>query len=429
MTVHALKSPKVASLRSKVSPEEWQARVDLAAAYRLVDLYGMSDLIANHISVRVPGEHDAFLINAYGLLYEEITASSLLKIDHEGNILAKPDFGSLDYGVNRAGFVIHSAIHMGKPDVACVMHTHTWAGMAVSTMECGLLPNTQTSMRFAKISYHDYDGVVIDTDARAALVKSLGDNNAMILRNHGLLTTGATIPEAFNAMHRLELSCKTQIAAMSCNTKLVDVPTQVVEATYHELPAACPPPVRRARLAGAPAEARPDRSGLPRLIGYAAQLRTGVRRRRLRLLDRAGISFRRLAADGRHGGAGRRQCRDRALAQHLESRLLQRPGEARSGAAVRAAVDPGRHRRCRRASPSPSSSTSSAGCRSTGAAGSPASPSSAGCIRAASTSSACWPRKSTIPTAASPRTSASRPSSPSNSPRASCNASCSSSPS
>ena len=121
MTVHALKSPKVASLRSKVSAEEWQARVDLAAAYRLVDLYGMSDLIANHISVRVPGEHDAFLINAYGLLYEEITASSLLKIDHEGNILAKPDFGSLDYGVNRAGFVIHSAIHMGKPDVACVM--------------------------------------------------------------------------------------------------------------------------------------------------------------------------------------------------------------------------------------------------------------------------------------------------------------------
>ena len=232
MTVHALKPSKVANLRSKVSPQEWQARVDLAAAYRLVDLYGMSDLIANHISVRVPGEHDAFLINAYGLLYEEITASSLLKIDHEGKILAKPDFGDLDYGVNRAGFVIHSAIHMGKPDVACVMHTHTWAGMAVSTMECGLLPNTQTSMRFAKISYHDYDGVVIDTAAREALVKSLGDNNAMILRNHGLLTTGATIPEAFNAMHRLELSCKTQIAAMSCNTKLKEVPADVVESTY-----------------------------------------------------------------------------------------------------------------------------------------------------------------------------------------------------
>lgn len=232
MTVHALKNSKVASLRSTVSPEEWQARVDLAACYRLMDLYGMSDLIANHVSVRVPGEHDSFLINAYGLLYEEITASSLLKIDHEGNILTKPDFGGLEYGVNRAGFVIHSAIHMAKPDVGCVIHTHTWPGMAVSTMECGLLANTQTSMRFAHISYHDFDGVVLDVAAREALVASLGDNNAMILRNHGLLTTGATIPEAFNAIHRLELSCKTQIAAMSCNTKLIEVPAAVVEQTY-----------------------------------------------------------------------------------------------------------------------------------------------------------------------------------------------------
>jgi ribulose-5-phosphate 4-epimerase/fuculose-1-phosphate aldolase len=232
VSVHALKTSKVADLRTNVSPEEWQARVDLAAAYRLIDLYGMSDLIANHISMRVPGEPDAFLINAYGLLYEEITASSLLKIDHEGNILAKPDFGGLEYGVNRAGFVIHSAIHMAKPEVACVMHTHTWAGMAVSTMECGLLPNTQTAMRFARIGYHDYDGVVIDTASREALVRDLGDNNAMILRNHGLLTTGATIAEAFNAMHRLELSCKTQIAAMSCNTKLIEVAADVVDATY-----------------------------------------------------------------------------------------------------------------------------------------------------------------------------------------------------
>jgi len=233
MSVHALETSTVASLRSKVSAEEWQARVDLAACYRLMDLYGMSDLIANHVSVRVPGEHDAFLINAYGMLYEEITASSLIKIDHEGKILAKPDFGpGLDYGVNRAGFVIHSAIHAAKPDIGCVIHTHTWPGMAVSTMECGLLPNTQTSMRFAKISYHDFNGVVLDTAERESLVASLGDNNAMILRNHGLLTTGATIPEAFNAMHRLELSCKTQIAAMSCNTKLIDVPAAVVEETY-----------------------------------------------------------------------------------------------------------------------------------------------------------------------------------------------------
>jgi ribulose-5-phosphate 4-epimerase/fuculose-1-phosphate aldolase len=233
MAVHALKPTPVANLRSTVSPEEWQARVDLAACYRLIAHYGMSDLIANHISMRVPGEPHAFLINAYGLLYEEITASSLVKIDHDGNVLMKPEFADgLDYGVNRAGFVIHSAIHMAKPDVNCIIHTHTWAGMAVSTLECGLLPNTQTSMRFAKISYHDFDGVVIDTDARAALARDLGDNNALILRNHGLLTPGATIPEAFNAMHRLELSCKTQIAAMSCNTKLIEVPSDVVHETY-----------------------------------------------------------------------------------------------------------------------------------------------------------------------------------------------------
>ncbi len=233
MSVHALKTSKVANLRSKVTPEEWQARVDLAACYRLMDLYGMSDMAANHVSMRVPGEPDAFLINAYGMLYDEVTASSLIKIDHDGNVLAKPEFGDgLDYGVNRAGFVIHSAIHMARPEVACVIHTHTWAGMAVSTMECGLLANTQTAMRFAHISYHDYSGVVLDLDERESLVKNLGNNNAMILRNHGLLTTGATIPEAFNAMHRLELSCKTQIAAMSCNTRLIQVPSDVVEATY-----------------------------------------------------------------------------------------------------------------------------------------------------------------------------------------------------
>jgi len=233
MAVHTLKTGKVANLRSEVSPEEWQARVDLAACYRLMDLYGMSDLIANHVSVRVPGEHDAFLINAYGLLYEEITASSLIKIDHEAKILPKPEFvEGIEYGVNRAGFVIHSAIHMAKPEVACAIHTHTWTGMAVSTMECGLLPNTQTAMRFARISHHDYDGVETDTKMRTSLVEDLGDNNAMILRNHGLLTASQTIPEAFNAMHRLELSCKTQIAAMSCHTKLIEVPADVVEATY-----------------------------------------------------------------------------------------------------------------------------------------------------------------------------------------------------
>ena len=223
---------RVPSLRHKVSPEEWQARVDCAAFYRLVDAYAMSDLIANHVSVRVPGE-DAFLINAYGMLYEEITASSLLKIDYDGNILLAPDFpGDVKYGVNRAGFVIHSAIHKAKHDLACVAHTHTMAGMAVSTLECGLLPNTQTSMRFAHISYHDFGGVVTDLAMQAKLVEDLGDNNAMILRNHGLLTVGKTIPECWNALHRLELSCRTQLAAMACGTKLIEVPAAVVEHTY-----------------------------------------------------------------------------------------------------------------------------------------------------------------------------------------------------
>ena len=163
---------EIPSLQGKVAPEEWQARVDLAACYRLVALYEMSDMVANHISMRVPGEENAFLINAYGMLYEEITASSLIKIDHDGNILAKPDFGpGLDYGINRAGFVIHSAVHEAKPDVACVIHTHTWAGMAIASLECGLLPLTQTAMRFAKIGYHDYHGVVLDLTEQEELVQ------------------------------------------------------------------------------------------------------------------------------------------------------------------------------------------------------------------------------------------------------------------
>jgi ribulose-5-phosphate 4-epimerase/fuculose-1-phosphate aldolase len=192
----------------------------------------MSDMIANHISARVPDEEDAFLINPYGMLYEEITASSLIKVDHEGNILDKPDFGALDYGINRAGFVIHSAVHKAKPELSCVIHTHTWPGMAVSSLEVGLLPMTQTAMRFAKISYHDYLGVVLDLTEQESLVRDLGDNNAMILRNHGLLTVGRTIAEAFNAMHRLELSCQAQLAAHSTGLKINAVPADVVEKTY-----------------------------------------------------------------------------------------------------------------------------------------------------------------------------------------------------
>ena len=152
---------QIPSCQHQVSQAEWQARVDLAACYRLVDLYGLSDMMANHISMRVPDDgsgRESFLINAYGMMYEEITASSLIKVDIEGNVLAKPDFGALDYGINRAGYVIHSAIHAARPEADCVIHTHSWASMAVSALECGLLPITQTGMRFLKIGYPRLSG-------------------------------------------------------------------------------------------------------------------------------------------------------------------------------------------------------------------------------------------------------------------------------
>ena len=223
----------IESMKDRCTAAEWQARVDLAACYRLVAIYGMSDMMANHISARVPDEDGAFLINAYGMMYEEITASSLIKIDHDGNILSKPDFGELDYGVNVAGYVIHSAVHEARPEVACVIHTHSWASMAVSALECGLLPITQTGMRFLKIGYHDYQGVVLDLAEKASLIQDLGAGEALILRNHGALTVGRTIGEAFNWMHRIELSCHSQLAAMACNTPLMKVPQPVLESTWN----------------------------------------------------------------------------------------------------------------------------------------------------------------------------------------------------
>ncbi|MBY4898550.1 class II aldolase/adducin family protein [Cupriavidus sp. AU9028] len=223
----------IPSMRDRCSEAEWKARVDLAACYRLVELYGMADMMANHISVRVPDEENAFLINPYGMMYEEITASCLIKVDHDGNILARPDFGELNYGINKAGYVIHSAVHHARPEVACVIHTHSWASMAVSALECGLLPITQTAMRFLKIGYHDYQGVVLDTAEQASLIEDLGKGEALILRNHGALTVGNTVGEAFNWMHRLELACRAQIGAMSCNTPLQNVGADVLEATWN----------------------------------------------------------------------------------------------------------------------------------------------------------------------------------------------------
>ena len=200
------------SIRDGVSAQEWQTRIDLAACYRLVDHYGMSDLIYNHITARIPGtEH--LLINLYGLLYKEITASSLVKIDLEGNIVWKPN---ADYGINVSGYVIHGAIHKARTDVACVLHTHTRAGMAVAAMQCGLLPLSQTAMRFVgHIGLHDYEGPAIDLGGRERIVGDLGPHDALIMRNHGLLTCGATIQQAFNTMYQLELSCRTQVDAMA----------------------------------------------------------------------------------------------------------------------------------------------------------------------------------------------------------------------
>lgn len=218
-------------LRDEVSAEEWQARLELAACYRLVDLYGMTDLIYNHITLRIPGTEDHLLINLYGLLYKEITASSLVKIDLEGNVLWKPD---TEYGINRSGFVIHGAIHKAREDVKCVLHTHTRAGMAVSSMRCGLLPLTQTGIRFVgHLGYHDYEGPAIDLEERERLVRDLGAHNAMILRNHGLLTCGPSAGEAFNLMYNLELACRAQVDAMAAGKELALPSDEVLKRTAH----------------------------------------------------------------------------------------------------------------------------------------------------------------------------------------------------
>jgi ribulose-5-phosphate 4-epimerase/fuculose-1-phosphate aldolase len=226
MAVQALKNTK--SVREQVSAEEWQKRVDLAACYRLMDLYGMTEMTANHITTRVPGEDGAFLINPYGMLYDQMYASCFIKIDIDGNVLFNPT----EFGINRAGYVIHSCIHRARHSTDCVIHSHTIAGMAVSAMKCGLLPLAQTSMRFAKIAYHEYMGVVLDLSEQESLLRDLGDEEGMILRNHGLLVACGSIPEAFNSIYRLERACQVQVAALSCNTELQIPDEKVVMDSY-----------------------------------------------------------------------------------------------------------------------------------------------------------------------------------------------------
>ena len=215
-------------LRDHVSVEEWQARIELAAAYRLVDHYGMTDLIYNHMTLRIPGT-DLLLINLYGLLYKEITASSLVKIDIAGNIISKPETA---YGINNSGYVIHGAIHQARTDVAAVIHTHTRAGLAVSAMKCGLLPLNQTAIRFVDhIGYHDYEGPAIDLGERERLVRDLGPHDAMILRSHGLLTCGPTLQQAFNTLYQLEMACRAQVDAMAARTEFILPSAVVLEKT------------------------------------------------------------------------------------------------------------------------------------------------------------------------------------------------------
>ncbi len=221
----------IPSMKDKVSPEEWQSRVDLAACYRLIDFYGMSDLTGTHISARVPGEENAFLINPYGLFFEEITASSLIKVDIDGEVLSESD-----YPVNAAGYTIHSAVHAARHDVECVLHTHTRAGMAVSALECGMLPMSQHSARFIdNIGYHDYEGVATNLDERERLVRDLGETAmALILHNHGLLTCGYNIPHAFWMMHKLERACQAQIDGMAAGTKTIEIALTVQESTKNQ---------------------------------------------------------------------------------------------------------------------------------------------------------------------------------------------------
>lgn len=232
----------VENFREQISDAEWNARVDLAAAYRLVELYGWSDLLGTHISVRVPDAKDQFLINPYGLLFEEITASSLVKVDEDGNVLSETE-----YDVNPAGFVIHSAVHMALPDIACVLHTHTAAGTGVATQKQGILPLTQHALSvIAQTAYHDYEGLATDLDERERLVRDLGDNRVLVLRNHGLLTVGRTVAEAFVWMYRAERACRMQLAFQQAGAEAMEIPEEVQRVT-----------IERNRLANSPDGHRP----------------------------------------------------------------------------------------------------------------------------------------------------------------------------
>ena len=215
----------VPSVRDKVSEEEWAMRVDLAACYRMIAHCGWDDLVFTHISARVPGSGHHFLINPYGLLFEEVTASSLVKVDLNGEKVMESPFA-----VNPAGFVIHSAIHAAREDAHCVLHVHTPAGVAVSAQERGLLPISQQSIFvLASLGYHNYEGVALNDAEKPRLVADIGRNTFLILRNHGLLTVGSTVADAFLAMFTLERACEIQVMAEAGGRALIPVPQAILD--------------------------------------------------------------------------------------------------------------------------------------------------------------------------------------------------------
>ncbi len=218
--------------RQQVSAEEWEVRVKLAAAYRLAALFRWTDHIYTHFSARVPGKEEHFLINPFGLLFDEITASNLVKVDIDGDIIHDP----LGLKINQAGYVIHSAIHRARPDLKAVLHTHTRDGAAVSAQRGGLLPLSQHALGYySRLAYHDYEGVALDLDEQERLVTNLGDKNILILRNHGLLTGGVSVEHAFRELHGLERACNIQIAAQAGgNADLLHAPLAAIEKVKHQ---------------------------------------------------------------------------------------------------------------------------------------------------------------------------------------------------
>jgi ribulose-5-phosphate 4-epimerase/fuculose-1-phosphate aldolase len=209
------------------STEEWALRVQLAGAYRLIDHFGWSELIWTHTTVRVPGPEHHFLINPYGYRFDEVCASNLVKVDWEGRVIGDPR-----QEINPAGFVIHSAIHMARPDVQCVMHTHTVAGMAVAALQCGLLPISMYALGYYEgVGYHDFEGPSLELGERERLAANLGDKHVFIMRNHGLLTCGDSVAQAFVRMYRLERACQVQLAAQATGDRLVIPPEKVCQVS------------------------------------------------------------------------------------------------------------------------------------------------------------------------------------------------------